>query len=355
MKLKIILAALCALSGWQAGAQTYNWTTIAGLANTPAYANGTNNAAFFNNPQGVAVDGAGNVFVADANNYCIRKISLMGSNWVTTTIAGLGGVEGSPPIDGKGNAARFYSPNTLQPDGAGNIYVKDYYYNSYNGADYFIRKISPVGTNWVVTTIYKLWASGSGWAIDPSGNYYTASNYAIIQLTPVVVNGIPSQTNFAATTLAGFPGLQGTVDGTNIVARFYNPSVFGVDSSGTVYVSDYGKLRTVSPSGGNWVVATIPVGLHSYPVMDEAGNIYGSGNSSIYELPAGTTNWISIGGSNSVSGYADGVNSLARFNSPAGVAVSPGGTLYVADSGNELIRQGMTASLPLGSLQVTMQ
>ena len=71
VKLKIILAALCVLLGWQAGAQTYNWTTIAGLANTPAYADGTNNAAFFNNPQGVAVDGAGNIFTADANNYVI--------------------------------------------------------------------------------------------------------------------------------------------------------------------------------------------------------------------------------------------------------------------------------------------
>jgi hypothetical protein len=257
MKLKIILAALGALLCWQAGAQTYNWTTIAGLANTPSYADGTNNAAFFNSPQGVAVDGAGNVFVADANNYCIRKISLIGTNWVTTTIAGLAGSKAF--TNGTGNAARFNTLTTLQIDGVGNLYAQDYI-----SPNYYIRKIAPVGTNWVVTTIYKLWASGSGWAVDPSGNYYTASNYAVIQLSPVFTNGVPSATNFVATTLAGFPGLQGTADGINNVARFYSPSVFGVDSTGTIYLSDQtgtgnqtgsyhlGSYRVISASGGNY-------------------------------------------------------------------------------------------------------
>lgn len=352
MKLKIIVGVLLSvlITSLHSLGQAYNWTVIAGLANTPAYADGTNNAAFFNNPAGVAVDGAGNVFVADANNYVIRKISTVGSNWVTTTIAGLAGSPGF--TDGTNNTARFhfYSASSLQLDGVGNIYLQDYIpYDPVNGY-YYIRKIAPAGTNWVVTTIYK---SPGGWAVDPSGNYYTASNYTIIRLTPVLVNGIPSQTNFVTTTLAGFPGLSGTADGTNIVARFSSPNVFGVDSGGTVYLTDNGKLRTVSPSGGNWVATTISQTVYSWMALDSAGNVFCStggyfGNPYPYYyylpmLPAGTTNWTSFFGG------------LTNATGLAGVAVGADGKVYVADPGASVIRQGVTASLALGSLQATLQ
>jgi hypothetical protein len=347
----MMVAAIAWLCGGRAGAQNYSWTTIAGLANTPAYADGTNNAAFFNNPRGVAVDSAGNVFTADASNYVIRKTSLVGSNWVTTTIAGLAG--NNAFTDGTGNAARFNIISTLQLDGQGNIYVQDFKPTNPNSG-YSIRKIAPVGTNWVVTTIYKLWDDISGWAVDPSGNYYTASNYAIIQLTPVVINGILSQTNFAATTLAGFPGLQGTADGTNIVARFLSPNLFSVDSTGTVFLKDNGKLRSVSPSGGNWITATINQTAHTWMALDSAGNIYGSyatansGSPSftnlyyIRMLQVGTTNWAGLVGSTNGTTFT-------------GVAAGADGTVYVADNGASVIRQGVTASLALGGLQVALQ
>ena len=107
--------------------------------------------------------------MADANNHCIREISLVGSNWVTTTIAGLAG--SATFADGTGNAARFFSISILKLDGMGNLYVQDY--NPSYGGD-CIRKITPVGTNWVVNTIYYLGGNTSvaGWAIDPSGIFY---------------------------------------------------------------------------------------------------------------------------------------------------------------------------------------
>ena len=360
MKHKIILVALCALLGGKAGAQTYAWTTIAGLPNTPAYADGTNNAALFNNPQGVAVDGAGNVFVADANNYCIRKISLVGSNWVTTTIAGLAGSPGF--VDGQGSGARFnnLTASTLKHDGLGNLYVQDY-----NGA-YFVRKISLVGTNWVVTTIYRLASSSNGWTVDLNGNCYTSTNFTVIELSPVLVNGIPSQTNFTTLTLAGVTGLAGSTDGTNSVARFSSPSVFAVDSSGTIYLADqnyatgYFPIRTVAVQGGNTVTTTLNLlpptnAVPSFPFksLDYAGNIYGSPwsytdvqngtnfSSHIFFWQPATPNAVSFGG-------------LKSTTALAGVAVGPDGTVYVADSGASVVRQAVPTSSMRGNLQITL-
>jgi sugar lactone lactonase YvrE len=88
-------------------------------------------------PSGIAVDGAGNLYVADSNNYTIRKIAPTG---VVSTLAGLAGVRGN--VDGTGSAARFSSPNSVAVDAAGNVYVSDTVNNA-------IRKITPAG---VVTT-----------------------------------------------------------------------------------------------------------------------------------------------------------------------------------------------------------
>ena len=354
MKLKIIVGVLLSvfITTLHAQAQVYSWTTIAGLANTPAYADGTNNAAFFNSPQGVAVDGAGHVFVADARNYVIRKISPVGSNWVTTTIAGLAGSQAF--ADGTGNAARFFSISLIKLDGAGNLYVQDYNPATINNC---IRKITPVGNNWVVNTIHQVGAGTSvaGWAVDPSGNFYTASNYAIIELSPIVANGLPSQNSFVTTILAGFPGLTGTADGTNIVARFVQPFVFGMDSSGTVYLTDnpYGdsKLRTVTPSGGNWIATTINPPAYDAPALDFAGNIYG-GN---LQYIAGYYYLLSVLQSGAASWTTLNSPNIASLSKAGGIAIGADGTLFVTDNGGSDVWQGTTTTLALGGLQVTLQ
>jgi sugar lactone lactonase YvrE len=271
-----------------------NWvvTTVAGLAGCTGTNDGTGSAARFYYPNGVAVDSAGNVYVADTYNYTIRKLTPVGTNWVVTTLAGLPGHAGS--TDGTNSAARFNLPLTLAVDSAGDVYVADYGNNT-------IRKVTPIGTNWVVTTLAGGFNGPQGVAVDTNGNVYVADegNCTIRKVTPAGV----------VTTLAGLAGNIGTVDATNNAARFAYPIGVAVDMAGNVYVVDNGDytIRKVTPVGTNWVVTTL-AGLAGY----------------IAEI--------------------DGTGSAARFNEPFGLAGDMAGNLYVADSGNSTIRKGFPAS-----------
>src|SRR6266699_3879052 len=115
MKLKAVslIAAMLALKVAATAAQTYNWTTVAGTASYGA-ADGTNSTARFNFPSSVAVDPSGNVYVTDACNNTIRKVTPEGTNWVVTTVAGLAGKFGT--ADGIGDAARFNGPSGIAVD-----------------------------------------------------------------------------------------------------------------------------------------------------------------------------------------------------------------------------------------------
>ena len=93
-------------------------TTLAGLAGSSGSADGAGSGARFYYPYGVAVDSGGNVYVADNENHTIRKVTAGG---VVTTLAGLAGSYGS--ADGTGSAARFIEPRGVAVDGAGNVYV----------------------------------------------------------------------------------------------------------------------------------------------------------------------------------------------------------------------------------------
>ncbi len=83
-------------------------------------ANGTGSAARFNFPSGVAVEGTGNIYVGDTSNFTIRQITPAG---VVSTLAGLPLMRGG--VDGTGSAARFLLPEGMAVDSAGNIYVAD--------------------------------------------------------------------------------------------------------------------------------------------------------------------------------------------------------------------------------------
>ena len=265
-------------------------TTLAGTAGVTGSADGTGAEATFYNPSGVATDAFGNVYVADASNQTIRKITPAG---VVITLAGTAGTRGS--ADGTGAAARFDSPYGVATDAGGNVYVSD----RFNGT---IRKISPAG---VVTTFAgkRFGADGTGaeasfdgprgLATDASGNVYVAdqSNNTIRKITPAGV----------VTTLAGTAGRAGSADGTGAAARFSLPSAVATDADGNVYVVDRSNhtIRKITPAG---VVTTL------------AGT-------------AGT------------SGSADGTGAEARFDKPEGVATDVSGNVYVADINNDTIRK----------------
>ena len=335
----------------------YTFITLAGN-NGNGSADGTNSAARFNNPHGVAVDTNGNVYAADFINNTIRKIAPIGTNWVATTLAGLAGVSGTN--DGTGNAARFNNPDGVAADNAGNLYVSDEH-------NHTIRKMTPVGTNWVVTTLAGLGgvhgsANGTGSAarfyhpsavaVDSVGNVYVTDEYnqTIRKVTPAG----------AVTTLAGAVGVSGSADGTSSAARFNYSHGLAVDSAGNLYVADQvnDTIREVTPLGTNWVVTTLagqagncgssdgtgtnaqfcgPVGI----AVDSAGNVYVAGNDTIRQLTWDGASWLvtTLAGQAGSSGFVDGTGSAARFFDPTGVAVDSAGNVYVGDDYNNAIRE----------------
>src|SRR5262249_41323494 len=103
-------------------------TTIAGVAGSSGSADGIGTTARFNRPSGMSMDSADNLYVADSYNNTIRKLTLVGTNWFVTTLGGMPGFYGT--ADGTGSTARFSNPNGVAVDDAGNIYVADFYFNT---------------------------------------------------------------------------------------------------------------------------------------------------------------------------------------------------------------------------------
>jgi sugar lactone lactonase YvrE len=258
-------------------------TTLAG--STTGFADGVATAARFSLPFGVAVDAAGNVYVADAGNHRIRKISPAGA---VSTLAG--STQGF--VDGSGTAAQFNNPTAVAVDAAGNVYVAD-------RSNHRIRKISPAGAVSTLAGSTQGSADGvgtaaqfsnpEGVAVDAAGNVYVAdlNNHRIRKITPAG----------AVSTLAG--STAGFADGVGAAAQFNFPSGVAVDAAGNVYVADRSnhRIRKISPAGA---VSTL----------------------------AGST-----------QGFADGVGAAAQFSNPEGVAVDAAGNVYVADRSNHRIRK----------------
>ena len=253
----------CALPPAQSSYAAYAFTNLAGMPGISGSADGTGSAARFNGPPGVAVDGLGNIYVADATNETIRRVT---SGGVVTTLAGLAGTPGS--ADGVGSAARFDTPVGVAVDSAGNVYVADW------GAS-TIREVTPVGTNWVVRTLAGLAnVSGSadgagssarfrqpaGLAVDSVGNVYVADyfNNTIRKVTPEGV----------ATTLAGQAGQAGSADGTGSAARFYAPFAVAVDATGNLFPHAAISLVVISSQSHRSNVIASGVGHGSGSIAD---------------------------------------------------------------------------------------
>jgi sugar lactone lactonase YvrE len=273
-------------------------TSIAGSAGSYGNSDGTGSAARFNYPEGIAVDTAGNIFVADTFSHTVRKVTSAG---VVTTLAGTAGSFGS--TDATGSAARFYYPLDIAVDTAGNLFVAD-------TENHTIRKVTSGG---VVTTLAGMAGSSgtsdgtgsaarfyfpSGVSLDTAGNIFVADqvNNTIRKITSAGV----------VTTLAGLARYSGSTDGTGSAARFNSPWDIAVDTLGNVFVADQDNqtIRKITSAG---VVTTL----------------------------AGTAG---------VTGSTNGIGLAARFSSPKGIAVDTAGNLFVADQGNSTIRNSTLIS-----------
>jgi NHL repeat len=343
-------------------------TTFAGMASASgAYLDSATAAnAKFNTPYGVAVDAAGNVYVADTNNNVIRKIDTGG---VVTTPAGVSGFLGGY-VDGPGATAKFSFPIGIMADASG-IYVAD----SFNSV---IRKISGTTVSTYAGAVaqrgttdgngaaarFNMTVSGNPYGmitLDNLGNVFVADagNHTIRRITPAG----------DVTTVAGTAGVSGTTPGTGTAALFYNPVNVTLDSSGsTFYVSNWGThaiqkmsatyvttnfagtpgFSNSGPTDGNGLAAKFRFPAAS--ALDAAGNLYlaDQGNHVIRKIaPNGDVTTFAGTApvpSSPTGSFADGTGAAARFNAPRGIVVSASGIIYVADTSNNCIRRIDSAS-----------
>ena len=204
-------------------------TTVAGAAGVPGKADGLGAQARFNEPEALAFDDRGFLFIADSNNHLIRVLDL---NGVVTTYAGTG-VAGSS--NGGSFEASFRFPTGVAVDANRNLFVADW-------GNSLIRKITPNGT---VSTLagraeIDSWGDGPppltyfdhprGLTVATNGDIYVADeeNHALRRVTPTGT----------VSTVVGKSGTPGNVDGTGSSARLYLPMSVTSDSTGAIWISD---------------------------------------------------------------------------------------------------------------------
>jgi sugar lactone lactonase YvrE len=248
-------------------------------------------------PLGIAFDNAGNLYIAESGSERVRKVTPLG---IISTIAG----NGTAGYNGDGIAAtsaELNNPNGIVADKSGNIYI----------GDYFNNRVREVNTAGVISTVAGNGTGGysgdgglainaelywpAGLAMDTSGNLYIAddNNSRVREVNPA---GIIS--TFAGTGYGGYNG-----DGIPATsAELYAPDRVATDSTGNVYISEYGnnRIRKVNTSG---IISTV----------------------------AGT-------GTAGFSGDG-GLATSAEINTPRGISVDPYGSLYISDSNNNRVRK----------------
>ena len=341
---------------------------------------GPGTGAGLNLPNGIGLDGAGNLYVADTYNQAIRKITPGG---VISTIAGGNGA-GFSGDGGPATAAQFYYPGPVRADGAGNLYFADYGNNR-------LRMISPAG---IITTV-----AGGGpvctQATDSIGDGCPATSATLSQPWGTVSDGagnlyigdfgdnvirMVSPAGIITTVAGGGTGCQQQTDPLGdgcpaTSASLNGPQLGAMDSAGNLYITDMnnnvvrmvapgGIITTVVgkyPSGCGYAGDNLPATLAQicYPqevAVDAAGNLYitdggnypnqGQGYGVIRKVTPGGI--ISTVAGNGSQGYSSdgGPATSAQMNGPWDIAVDGLGNLYIVDAYNNAIRKVNVSSAP---------
>ena len=328
---------------------TYAGSGIGGYAgdNGPAW------LAAFNRCSGVAVDGAGNVYVADKNNNVVRKINNLG---IITTFAG-NDTAGYGGDGGPANMAMLNSPCAVTTDAAGNVYIADAGNNVIRivdvagGINTYAGNDTAGYTGDGFSADQASLSSPQGIAMGGSGNLYIADamNHVIRM---VDAGGIIS--TVAGSGTFGFSGDGGAPTD----AQLSNPSGVALDPAGNLYIADInnhvvrkviadsGIIRTFAGNhtsgfagdGGNATAAQLS--FPSSVSIDNAGSVYitDQGNNTVRRVDA--LGMISRFAGNRTNGYTgDGWWAAdAELNSPSCVLADGSGKIYIADNGNNVIR-----------------
>ena len=317
-------------------------------------------SARLNNPAGIAVDSGGRLYIADSGNSVIRVVPIT-NNWFSIgsimTVAGVGGSSGYDGDGGPATKARLNAPSSVALDPAGNLYISDTGNNA-------IRK---VGVNGAISTFAgngkqgfggdggpaaaaELWAP-AGMATDSAGDVFIADyfNYRVRRIGP----------DGTISTLAG----SGTNDnrgdgGPATSSQLVQPKAVAVDSSGNLYIADtFGNtVRKVTPAGTITTVAG--TGVRGYSgdgglataaqlngprglAVDSSGDVYiaDTGNQRVREVT--TDGKIATFAGTGAPGFSgDGAApGLAQLSSPCGLALDSSGNLFIVDLGNNVVRE----------------
>ncbi len=328
-------------------------------------------AAFLNSPSGVAVDGAGNVYIADRDDDRVRRVDAVTKRMSAIAGAGFSGFGGD---GGPATEARLHSPSGAAVDAAGNVYIADTYNHRIRkvdaaegtiatiaGSGDFCLNLDTICGDGGVATYAVLFAP-SGIAVDAAGDVYIAdtSNHRVRKVAAGIIDTVAgSGAAWAAT--GGYAGDGGPA----AEARLNRPQGVAVDRWGGVYIADTRNhsIRRVYPDpdnpgrnlidtiagdgnpgysgdGGPAVSARLnhPQGI----AVDPSGNVYiaDRDNHSIRKIERrpGTITTIAGTGTGGFSG--DDVSAAeAQLNRPAGVAVDRAFNIYIADEGNRRIRK----------------